>query len=298
MKENNKITLKEQEYNLIIKTNSASITSKNNAGTYKRQKFRGIKNKLQVVALLGGCCQECGYKDNLAALEFHHKDPTTKLFNLDARNLANLKWEAITEEANKCKLLCANCHRVEHNPDLFMCDLMNPLVTTEFIPDDEIKGYFVRIQHKNPIPHCQDCGVKLSARGCKRCDPCSRKHKSQIHRDISEQKQKKENLTCKIPTGISCTVCGTQLKESSAKLCIPCYKNKQAAQSKKIPKQDLEKLLWEYPITTIGLNLGVSDNAVRKWCKSYAITNLPPSGYFLTKEFKNKQKCSRKDLNF
>lgn len=75
-----------------------------------------MSRKKELVDLHGGCCIRCGYKKNLSVLEFHHRDPSKKSFKLDVRNLTNRKWEFIVEEANKCNLLCANCHREEHNP--------------------------------------------------------------------------------------------------------------------------------------------------------------------------------------
>jgi len=67
---------------------------------------------------MGGCCQSCGYNKNLGALEFHHINPNNKITQLDVRVLTNRKWSFITEEASKCKLLCANCHAEEHYPYL------------------------------------------------------------------------------------------------------------------------------------------------------------------------------------
>ena len=57
------------------------------------------------------------YKKNFAALEFHHSDPETKLFQLDLRSLSNRKWDAVLMEVDKCRLLCSNCHTELHNPD-------------------------------------------------------------------------------------------------------------------------------------------------------------------------------------
>lgn len=59
--------------------------------------------------------ETCGYFKCNAALEFHHLDPNLKLFNLDARNISGNTLEAAIKEAEKCILLCANCHREEHN---------------------------------------------------------------------------------------------------------------------------------------------------------------------------------------
>jgi len=70
--------------------------------------------------LFGNKCEICGYNKNLAALHFHHQNPSQKEFKLDARNLSNRTWERLIEESKKCKLLCSNCHAEEHNPELYL----------------------------------------------------------------------------------------------------------------------------------------------------------------------------------
>jgi 5-methylcytosine-specific restriction endonuclease McrA len=62
-----------------------------------------------VVAEAGGRCQLCGYDKYLGALEFHHIDPTTKLFSLALGGVTR-SIAAARAEAQKCALLCANCH--------------------------------------------------------------------------------------------------------------------------------------------------------------------------------------------
>jgi len=86
--------------------------------SYHYQRERGVKRKIKLVQSMGGCCQSCGYNKNLGALEFHHINPNNKITQLDVRVLTNRKWSFITEEASKCKLLCANCHAEEHYPYL------------------------------------------------------------------------------------------------------------------------------------------------------------------------------------
>ena len=83
---------------------------------YAKQAERAREKKFRLVRQLGGCCQKCGYSRNLAAMEFHHRDPETKRFQLDARTLANRHWTDIEAEAKKCELLCSNCHAELHNP--------------------------------------------------------------------------------------------------------------------------------------------------------------------------------------
>ena len=61
----------------------------------------------------GNCCCMCGYNKNPAALDFHHLDPTVKEGKIigSTKSLAKQR-----EEAAKCILVCANCHREIHNP--------------------------------------------------------------------------------------------------------------------------------------------------------------------------------------
>lgn len=57
-------------------------------------------------------CQHCGEKDPVV-LDLHHTDPEVKESTLAA--LIGCSREAIKLEIRKCIVLCANCHRREHN---------------------------------------------------------------------------------------------------------------------------------------------------------------------------------------
>jgi hypothetical protein len=65
--------------------------------------------KAQLVAEAGGACAICGYSRCLAALEFHHLARASKKFAVAARGVTRSLAEA-RQEANKCVLLCSNCH--------------------------------------------------------------------------------------------------------------------------------------------------------------------------------------------
>ncbi|MCA0231904.1 MAG: hypothetical protein LCH91_15650 [Bacteroidetes bacterium] len=88
---------------------------------------------MELVRIFGGKCNKCGYSANLAALHFHHLDSTTKHFKLDARILSNKNWESIVEEAEKCVLLCSNCHAEEHNPELSVENVQRILNGAAFV---------------------------------------------------------------------------------------------------------------------------------------------------------------------
>lgn len=65
--------------------------------------------KQRLIDEMGGACTECGYARCASALQFHHLDPTSKRFALSHKGLARSYAEA-RQEAQKCVLLCANCH--------------------------------------------------------------------------------------------------------------------------------------------------------------------------------------------
>jgi hypothetical protein len=68
--------------------------------------------KLKGLALLGGKCTRCGYNRCPWALQFHHKDPSEKDFQIAAKS--RQAWDKVKAEVLKCELLCANCHAEEH----------------------------------------------------------------------------------------------------------------------------------------------------------------------------------------
>lgn len=58
----------------------------------------------------GGCCQKCGYKEFIPALDFHHINRHEKEYRPKAIIISN-NHELTRRELDKCVLLCANCHR-------------------------------------------------------------------------------------------------------------------------------------------------------------------------------------------
>lgn len=58
-------------------------------------------------------CAACGYSKCGKSLEFHHKDPSTKLFLIGAYQW-KYKPQQVIDEIAKCILLCSNCHKEVH----------------------------------------------------------------------------------------------------------------------------------------------------------------------------------------
>ena len=57
-------------------------------------------------------CTDCGETYEPHQMDFDHRDPNTKLFNLTAGRVALMSTAKLREEASKCDVVCANCHRV------------------------------------------------------------------------------------------------------------------------------------------------------------------------------------------
>jgi hypothetical protein len=64
----------------------------------------------------------CGYKKYVGALDFHHTDPKTKEFALSVKGLS-YSLESLTKEAQKCVLVCKNCH-TEIESGITVCPLV------------------------------------------------------------------------------------------------------------------------------------------------------------------------------
>ena len=68
--------------------------------------------KKRVVEFKGGACIRCGYNKQIEVLSFHHRDPSLK--SHEVCGAVNRSFAANLAEAEKCDLLCANCHMEVH----------------------------------------------------------------------------------------------------------------------------------------------------------------------------------------
>lgn len=142
--------------------------SKLNANTYIRQIEKYRYRKFKLIELRGNNgCEKCGYAKNLGALDFHHVDSSIKLFTLDSRKLSNKSWKSILSEFEKCIILCANCHREHHHPELNIIDrsLYNEIAEIE------------KINYK-----CIDCNTGVYGKESKRCVSCATKSRRKYDR--------------------------------------------------------------------------------------------------------------------
>lgn len=112
-----------QSCKLKKKTNSFYKTHKNRTTvsnhckdcSNKRIVERSVSIKLKMIAYKGGKCENCPITiehTHYSVFDFHHLDPKTKDINF--RSIKSRSWKYIQNELDKCKMLCANCHRIVH----------------------------------------------------------------------------------------------------------------------------------------------------------------------------------------
>jgi hypothetical protein len=74
---------------------------------------RRRKLKRMLVEYKGGTCILCGYAGYFGAFDLHHVKGSDKAFGF-AQGGVTRSWEKLKAEADKCVLVCANCHREIH----------------------------------------------------------------------------------------------------------------------------------------------------------------------------------------
>lgn len=114
-----KIYRQENKAELLRKNNEYNRKNKDNENFKKRTKGYRLKRRESLAKWFAEykcslSCSRCGF-NHPAALQFHHIDPKTKSFTISKQLIANRSSkERILQEIEKCIVLCANCHFLEH----------------------------------------------------------------------------------------------------------------------------------------------------------------------------------------
>lgn len=90
---------------------------RNREKRYEYAQGRVRKIRRELIDKAGGKCIHCGIKHdgkNTPIFDFHHRDASTKLFEVCNREIKSRNLESLYAEADKCDVLCANCHRLHH----------------------------------------------------------------------------------------------------------------------------------------------------------------------------------------
>lgn len=193
-----------------------------------------------LVQILGNKCALCGYSRCAASLDFHHINPDNKNYQLSTGNCHELERDL--EEAKKCILVCANCHREIHNSNLY--DNYN-LWDYQFYDYDlakralEIKKSGIyRNKRYNISDLCQDTNINF------------------------------ENVNSNTRY---CSECGALItRHSKTGLCVECA-HKRSRKVERPSREELKKMIRSMPFTEIGETYDCTESTIRKWCKTYKL---------------------------
>lgn len=92
-------------------------------GQVKRARRKRYKDL--ILKRRGLKCVNCGVKydgENAPMFDLHHVSQKDKLFEVNGKSVQNYAVEKVLIEADKCVILCSNCHRLHHHTNLVKID--------------------------------------------------------------------------------------------------------------------------------------------------------------------------------
>lgn len=82
------------------------------ARAYRKASVARLRVKVNYVKENTRCCR-CNGNYPAVCMDFHHFK--SKNQTIAAMVSGNVSWDRIQDEMDRCLLLCANCHRLEHH---------------------------------------------------------------------------------------------------------------------------------------------------------------------------------------
>ena len=81
--------------------------------THKRAPVARIQEIKDYIRACKTACLYC-HESHIACLDFHHREPNEKSFNMGSAHLCRRNIENVKLEIAKCDVICSNCHRKLH----------------------------------------------------------------------------------------------------------------------------------------------------------------------------------------
>lgn len=98
-------------YNLIKAIAKNKLKCLNCVRIYAKPTGHAVRMMMERLKMERGC-QKCGMKDG-RCLDFHHRDRASKIATV--AELSHNCMATALREAEKCDVLCSNCHKLEHS---------------------------------------------------------------------------------------------------------------------------------------------------------------------------------------
>ena len=115
----------------------------------KWQKDRIIE--MYNIIYVGKVCSKCGSSDGIV---YHHRDPSTKLFNIS--NRLHINKDRLMDEIAKCDILCKSCHDKIHEYSEEETKLRRKAQNSEYRDKHKIERYESRKEYYQRNKHIED----------------------------------------------------------------------------------------------------------------------------------------------
>lgn len=106
------IEKRRQQWREWYERNKSNPKHKKRVRDFDRKRRRELAEWLEEYKS-GLKCKECGFS-HPAALDFHHRNPEEKSFNISVMPRKSISKEKILAEIAKCDVYCCRCHRILH----------------------------------------------------------------------------------------------------------------------------------------------------------------------------------------
>lgn len=179
-------------------------------------------------------CAKCGVTKHYL-LDFHHLDPLEKENTISRLMAGSYSITTVLQELKKCVCLCSNCHREFH-----WLQANEGLTIESYLQDSK---YF-KISVQNLKQKIEYLTLNPSQQG------------------FAQQK------TIEVEKHYFCARCGKEISKGGV-LCVECRIIEQRKVINRPTREELKEMIRKEPFTTIGAKYKVTDNSIRKWCKSY-----------------------------
>lgn len=213
---------------------------------YTTARFR--RKKMEAAKYLGDACHVCKQKFPYYVYDFHHKDPTRKSMSAGYA-FRRYSWERIKAELDDCMLLCANCHRIEHNKQY---DILweNPQ------PKQDKKTYT-----------CITCGCNVSRKTGIKCRSCHLKSNDRIDWPSDEDLAALVAQTPVEKLAKTLGVSGRAIKKRCDKRNIPTPSHSKKPKAKWPDDAELLRMVDESNYLDVARRLNVANTSVSRRCK-------------------------------
>jgi hypothetical protein len=109
-------------------------------------------------------CVDCGRRFKPYQMEFDHRDPSTKAFNVMTGRAMLMSTERVMAEVAKCDIVCVNCHRVRSQRQHRARAAARAGGTSKRLPQQRARWRAqARVLESLRSVPCQDCGGTFPA---------------------------------------------------------------------------------------------------------------------------------------